>query len=368
MRKFLGRHPTLARLTLSATALVGCGLALEVGFRVLDPYPYISPSEVNRSEHGNLSQYDPVLGWKGVPAARELLVTPNARVMLEHNRQGFRDVEPEQRDPEAPAIVLLGDSFTWGYEVAYEDMFANLLRPRLSGFELYNLAHRGYGTDQSLLTFRDWHGGRCTALVILVFCENDIWENNSRVQYRKPKPQFVIINGELELRNVPVPRVEAWDTGDAAPRPGPPPWPLAILFHSHLVHDLGYRLQTLTRQAPRPHRRTPDLRLTARLLEALRDEVQARGAQFWVVAIPSKSHLQGRATTPPYQSSIAHICDNLGVSLLDLEPAFRSTLLRTYFRDGMHWTPRGHRVAAEAMWRGVAWPDPEPCPQPDVTR
>jgi lysophospholipase L1-like esterase len=365
MDRFFGRHPILARLALLVAALAACGLALEIGFRVLDPYPYIAPSEVNRSEHGNLSQYDPVLGWKGVPAARELFVTRNARVTLEHNRQGFRDIEAAERDPHAPAIVLLGDSFTWGYEVAFEDMFANLLRQRLTGFELYNLAQRGYGTDQSLLTFRDWHSERCLALVILVFCENDIWENNSLVQYRKPKPRFAIIGGELQLRNVPVPRTEAWDADQDAPAPGPAPGPFSFLYRSHLVHDLSFRLRTLTRPT-HPHRRAPDLTVTGRLLETLRDEVRERGGQFRVVAIPSKSEIQGQTREPPYQPSIATICDRLGVPFLDLAPALRASLLRTYFRDGMHWTPRGHRVAAEALWRGIDWPDPESCRPSDV--
>jgi len=368
--RFLRRHPGLARLALALAALTGCGFLLELGIRVLDPYPYVPPAEVNRTQHGNLSEYDAFLGWKGVPAARELLVTPNARVLLEHNRQGFRDLELEDRAPRAPAIVFLGDSFTWGYEVAHTDMFVNLLRRRLAGFEVFNLAHRGYGTDQSLLTFRSWQSERHLALVVLAFCENDIWENNSREVYRKAKPKFAVVGGELSLRNVPVPRVEAWDAAPAEPGASPaPPDPLGgLLLRSHLVHDLSYRLHNLGEQAPPPYRRAPDLELTARLLEALRDEAHDRGAPLQVVAIPTKDEIQGRSDEPPYQESIARICARLDVAFLDLGPAFRAARLRTYFREGMHWTARGHAVAADAIWSGIAWPSPESDADPQVSR
>ena len=33
-------------------------------FRIFDYFPYFSQSEINMTKHGNLSEYDPLLGWK----------------------------------------------------------------------------------------------------------------------------------------------------------------------------------------------------------------------------------------------------------------------------------------------------------------
>ena len=114
---------------------------------MIDPFPYIGPEEVSRTEHGNLSEYDPVLGWRGVPAGVAEFTTQNISIKLEHNKKGYRDIDHSE-DSDKPAIVLLGDSFTWGYEIEFENMFANLLREMLPKYEIFNLSHRGYGTDQ----------------------------------------------------------------------------------------------------------------------------------------------------------------------------------------------------------------------------
>ena len=42
----------------------------EVGYRLFDPYPHYPSWEINRSEHGNLSQVDESLGWNRHDASR----------------------------------------------------------------------------------------------------------------------------------------------------------------------------------------------------------------------------------------------------------------------------------------------------------
>jgi len=191
-------------------------LALEVLYRVLDPFPYFTEEKINSTEYGNLTTFDETLGWKGVANGMGEFVTQNNRVRLTHNRQGNRDVEHEDVSTKKPAIVFLGDSFTWGHEVEFDEMFVNRLRDRLPAYEIFNLAQRGYGTDQELISFRNWADSRQLRLVALVFCENDIEDNNSEFRYDKPKPRYRLKNDALVLTGVPLPRVEAWTN----PRPG----------------------------------------------------------------------------------------------------------------------------------------------------
>ena len=333
--------------------LVSCTVGfvlIETGYRLFDPYPHYPFWKINRTEHGNLSQFDESLGWKGVPSAHERFVTHNAEVRLRHNRLGFRDIEPDQRSASNPALIFLGDSFTWGYEVEFDEMFVSRIRERLPRYEVFNLAHRGYGTDQALLTLRQWHEERPVERVILMFSENDPDENNSDYQYSKHKPKFEIVEGQLQLTGVPVPRGEQWQASASDEGPKALVDVLAnLVYRSHFLHDLRFRSRTAAQGAEPPTVDAEDMDLTRWILRALRDEVAGRGARLALVAIPSKLEFMSIDGYEPYQAQLRPVCTELDIDYLDLGPYFEQTRLRTYFRGGMHWNARGHTVAGEAI-------------------
>ncbi len=349
------------------TALVFCSLsltfiAIEIGFRVLDPTPYFSDAEINHTEHGNLSMYDEVLGWKGVPEGEANFVTRNNRVWLAHNSNGFRDIEHQPAADRRPAVVFLGDSFTWGYEVEFNEMFVNLLRDRFPGFELYNLAHRGYGTDQSFLTFKAWTRDRPLQRVVLMFSENDVSDNNRSYNYEKSKPRFIIHQDELVLTGVPVPRDGAWERSSGESlledTDAENESIKTLVYRSHLINNMRIRFK-LYRRALRKNESAhgaynvaPDshYQITRHLLRALEAEVRQRGARLVVAFIPSKSEIDELTDTPPFQENIAALCDELGIPHFDLAPALKNEFLRTYYRQGSHWNARGHRVTADALY------------------
>jgi lysophospholipase L1-like esterase len=346
-------------ITLLLGSLIFTLLIVEVGFRLLDPTPYTTDSEINNTEHGNLSMYDATLGWKGVPSGKTEFATRNNRVWLSHNHGGFRDIEHAPLSDAKPAIVFLGDSFTWGYEVEFEEMFVNRLRNRFPRYELFNLAHRGYGTDQALLTFKLWQDKRPLELVVLMFSENDVQNNNSAVSDDKPKPKYRIHNDELVLTGVPVPKVQAWTrSSNDEVAPEFPNFVLKDLFYrSHLINNMRIRYK-LFRESMRTERKRnnnsqqgsgQDYRLTAQILEELRKEVMQRGSSLVVVFIPSKREIDELDNSVPYQKPLMDLCEKLGIDNFDLAPNFRNAFLRTYYRQGMHWNARGHKVAAEAM-------------------
>jgi lysophospholipase L1-like esterase len=334
-------------------------VVVEAGFRILDPTPYFTDSEINNTEHGNLSMYDASLGWKGVPNGKAEFVTRNNKIWLSHNSQGFRDIEHDYLSDGDPAIVFLGDSFTWGYEVEFDEMFVNQLRNRFPRYELFNLAHRGYGTDQSLLTFMQWQNRRPIELVVLMFSENDVYNNNSAVSDDKPKPKYRIDNDGLVLTGVPVPRLRAWtNTANDEVTPEVHKFALKDLFYSsHLINNMRIRYKLFReRMHTKIDRNENDLlktgqdyRLTVRILEALRNEVMQRGSRLVVVFIPSKREIDDLDNSMPYQKVLMEFCDQLGIDCLDLAPDFSKPILRTYYRQGMHWNARGHEVAAEAL-------------------
>jgi len=335
---------------------------VEVGYRVIDPFPYFSPLEINDTEHGNLSHYDPLLGWRGVSGGQEVFTTKNSRTLLWHNKDGHRDIEHISDNLNTDAVVFLGDSFTWGYEVEEDQMFVSLLRKRLKAYEVFNLGHRGYGTDQSLLTFRQWQRQGPTKLVILCFYNNDVEDNNSSVRYDKAKPKFEVRDGQLTLTNVPVPRINQWDQPSA-----PPPYRKLFkirdtLLQSHFLHDIYWRwndYQMRRRLSANPsavvgasndpaNRELFDFKLTARLLRELRDEVEKRGAKLVVVYIPVTPTYKDFAA--PCENDLATTCKGLNVGYLDLTPALDRAFFRVFFKGDIHFTPYGHRKAAEAIY------------------
>lgn len=338
----------------------------EIGYRLIDPFPYFSPLEINRTDHGNLSHYDPLLGWRGIPDSLEIFTTKNSRTLLRHNQDGHRDIEHTGDNLNTEAVVFLGDSFTWGYEVEEDQMFVNLLRKRLKTYEIFNLGHRGYGTDQSLLMFRQWQRQGPTKLVVLGFYNNDVEDNNSSVRYEKAKPKFEIQGDQLALTNVPVPRIEQWDQ-----QPARPPYRKLflvrdVLLRSHFLHDIYWRWNDYQMRrwiSTRPseivgagsdpaNRDLFDFTLTARLLRELRDEVEKRGAKLVVVYIPVTPAFKDFAA--PCENDLAKTCKGLNVGYLDLTPALDRAFFRVFFKGDIHFTPYGHRKAAEAIYAYLA--------------
>jgi GDSL-like Lipase/Acylhydrolase family len=139
----------------------------------------------SRSEVGEGYQFDPELGWLPVPNAAAQQTTGNRPVLVKHNSLGLRERELSEIAPDR--ILLLGDSFTYGYDAEVNERFSELLQKELPQYGIVNAGVSGYGTDQQfLLMKRLWnhvnpkhvvltfcvdndrgHGGRCCPLALL---------------------------------------------------------------------------------------------------------------------------------------------------------------------------------------------------------
>lgn len=356
------RFRSIARdLKLLFGSLISCFLIIEIGYRVLDPFPFFSKDEINTTRYGNLSEYNPILGWKGVSGGRAEFISKNNRVSLANNRYGFRDIEHDDLRHTKPKIVFLGDSFTWGYEVEFEEMFVTRLRALLPSYEIFNLAHKAYGTDQELLTFKLWPDQGPIKLVILMFSENDVNDNNSTFRYDKWKPKYQLVDNELVLTGIPVPKLKAWADSKNVIRKANS-WKTKLektLFWSHFLRDMAFRCNYLHNnlfQSPKKYKilradtKKSDLTLTSAILLELKKEVERRRAKLVVTFIPSKREIEQLDEFPPYQLEIASLCQKLGIEYFDLAQYFKKSWFRTYYRRDMHWNSRGHQVAAEALY------------------
>lgn len=148
--------------------------------------------------------YDRSLGWRNIPNWKSKTFGQPLTI----NSKGLRDREyPYEKPAGTRRILVLGDSYTWGYGVSDRDLYTEVLERDLNqgglGWEVLNAGVSGWGTDQEYLYFRDEGLKYSADVVVLMFFFNDLSEAITSRMYGTAKPLF--LNTDLELSNVPVP-------------------------------------------------------------------------------------------------------------------------------------------------------------------
>ncbi len=128
---------------------------------------------------------DPILARHGLFGDKQTpaFLRPNAPVrgvIGFSNSQGFRDRERSmERSSGVPRLVALGDSFTYGAGVDYEDTFVTILedaaQASFPGLEVINLGVPGWSPNEEI-TLMKVYGARLVPDVVLLnfFIGNDI--------------------------------------------------------------------------------------------------------------------------------------------------------------------------------------------------
>ncbi len=320
-------HLHLFGMKLLPFALVPEGHA-EILNRTQEECPYVVP--------------DPELGWTIKPHGR------HPKGLFAANGLGLRSA-PAEAAAEKPAgvarVLLAGDSFTHGDEIAWEDTWSARLGPELGPtFEVWNGGVPGYGADQAYLRALRLRDALHPDVAVLSICRDDLLRdvNLFRALYHHwtdfpwSKPRFVPEGEGLRLVNVPtVPpdRVEAtlrdlghWDLArfDICWRPSyyTDDWRDASRlwrwWRSREEHRLRYeRLRDLTRD------RGEGVVVTARIARRFADDMSAAGVRPVVILIPQFDDL------PNYKPGglsplrfVAAEMGRLGLRPVDLGPAF----------------------------------------------
>lgn len=369
----------LGNLALAVAAVAVTLLLGELASRVL--FPEWVPDQAERT----FWAYDETLGWVNQPGRRGTHRQPDFAVQVEISSQGLRDREyPEARVPGKRRMLVLGDSFAWGYGVERPDIWHERIEARHPDWELINTGVAGYGTGQQLLYFERRGFAFHPDVVLLLLHPNDFLDNNEPFRYGYFKPTYVLRGDALELTQVPVPRldwearfdrylrfhtyllyrlyhigevVEAWREARAAERERPAePTKEERAERKRKRAELSdeERAERRRRRAERREEREAaaarepahrskyavDLDLTLRLLVELRDRVAREGARFLVVSVPMPD--------PPRSEFAARVA-RAGIPLLLLDDALEGAPEPIRYPNDPHWTPYGHRLAADAV-------------------
>lgn len=324
-------------------------LGLEVTLRVTD-----AVREVEEPLSGS-HQSDAYLGWSGKPNLRLRFRRAEFDALVQHDAEGWRQPEPPRPAAPTSRILVLGDSFTWGWGVSQGQVFTDLLQAALPAtVAMYNRGVPGFGTAQEYLLLQRELATRTYDAVVLLFYINDLSDNISARQGRRP--YFELVDGELLPRNQPA-------------LPVINPVKQFLREHSRAYAFVEFRVELLRRRffreanSDREYRtaaavdfhEVPGYAVTARLLGEIQRLAHKHGARFFLVYVPQVSEIELDAPFP-YDRSIHAMVDDIArrenIQLIDLSTTFHQHAKagkQLIYPIDAHWTPAGHRVAAAAL-------------------
>jgi lysophospholipase L1-like esterase len=322
----------LGRVALGGFAALFAFLLVELVLRVV-PVPFVYMSMRNVVQR-DCTRPHPVMQYVNRENYRGMFRNREFRTTVRINAKGLRGPEfPYERPPGRERLLLLGDSFAFGWGVEEEEDVAGALQRRLPAAEVINGACSGWNTLQELQFLRLEGLRYHPAVVLLFFCENDPGGNEARYKF---------VDGRL------------WDADEPETRSADVRrW---LIRHSAAWNLLRYgwnRARGRIDGEGEPPEQRPGLWHAEE--EYLRQMVSLcadDGARFAVVYVPNK----GTATAPAagiWLAPLKEFCARQAVPLLDLTGPLAEAGRRepVYFRIDDHWSPAGHRVAAEAAAR-----------------
>lgn len=263
---------------------------------------------------------------------------------------------------------MLGDSFAYGDGVQQSESFPEILESLLKehgSFEVINTGVTGYGLTQETLYYETEGYKYEPELVMLVFFHNELTDLVKEKEL--PKPKFQLVDGQLELHNVPYPHPSELETRDTEEE-----WLSAVgkgLMKQLRFSETRALIEgALEAKAPRCLRPfNPPLyweyawQTVEAILRRLHESVEEHGSRLIVVTTPPHKEWLGCWTSPEAEI-MNSICTNEGIAHIDLLPGFSQGGTQLYFRRDLHWNAEGHRLAAHFIYDQLVAVDSEPKP------
>ncbi len=345
-------------------AALACAFAL--GFGAFEGGMRLAGGSEAAPAFQRLFMPDPRIGHRLRPGARTHYATPEFAADIAINGDGVRGEELGPKQPAERRIAILGDSIVLSVQVDLATTFAAQLEARLnagaaSRTRVINGGVQGYGPVEELLFYRHVVARlEPDVVLVMVFVANDAIEAIDSAPKLVAPPDNVapvsddatffarrLVRRSMVLQTVRlrVNEVIDWMRPEAAPS---------------LSRPLG------TYAANPPAEIARGLALTRDVLATLAREADARGTRVGLVLVPARlqlndtdfAHLQASARAAGHEllrdaatTRFADALAPLGLPMLDLLPALRAQPdpAGLFFRENIHFTPRGHAVVAEAL-------------------
>lgn len=308
----------------------------EIALRLIGFTPlYVSP------ERDRFWKYDSLLGWAHQPGQEGIFETPQFRTTVRINESGLRDEQRSyDRQNDSKRILVLGDSFAWGYGVEESERFSQLLEKELA-VEVINAGISGYSTDQELLWYKNEGIKYETDLVILEMAGNDVGDNEqqlvSTIYY---KPKFVIEDGNLVLTNYPVPKtsIQGKFVYSLSQRSALAFFLIQRYFDfKSLYGKSNVNYDQVNSPAPGLDDETEPFKLTIALVNEIRNIAESHDAKFMIVTTGQWWNYPSEET---YQDFVTKL-QNEGLVVLDVESMAGYDPDKMLIPNDGHWNQAG---------------------------
>ncbi len=323
-------------------------------------------------------EYDRYLGWKNKPNAKGYFTSPDSKTFVRINSKGLRDKEYDYKKGEGVfRILVLGDSFAWGYGVEQGKNFTDRLEELLgSPVEVINAGVSGYGTDQELLSLEREGMKYEPDLILIAFASNDFMlDNQSGRHGYYLKPYFILESEALKPMNYPLPELndqewneilKNWKPDEKAEkRKGLKGFlkyrTKTYPFLSEGFKELRYSLVRNLSMNPVTGKWFSDLRLklnredvnvdvTKQLFLRMKQVASEGGAKLAVFVVPYKSALEKLPN--PHIYNFLDFFESTGIPAMYPYESFHREFKRgqkLFLNQDDHWTEEGHELAAESL-------------------
>lgn len=316
---------------LSANILIFLGVffLLEIAVRI-----FLSESLPLGNQSRQFWMHDSLLGWVHQKGMTGIQRFGDEEVHIAINGNGLRDDDIVYTRNSRYRILLLGDSFGWGFGINREFRMSELIEGQIDSLEIINASVAGYSTDQQLLYYQDEGYKYQADAVVVLFCENDFLGNTVPRIHWYNKPFFTHEDDTLLLRNVPVPELTYYQR--------------LRKFLSGKSHFLSFMLKRISfvNASSYSYEGLEVYHagvITEKLLSRLQTSVKANNAELILIAIPM----------PEVPLSILRgIAQRNQINFLDLAPFFIDQKDFIIPDDG-HWNNRGNKIAADAIMQAM---------------
>lgn len=306
----------------------------------------------------NNYRFDDVLGWDTKSShswASTQEPTPHTNY---YNPDGLPTLKQEfdrSLGASTPTIAFVGDSFTEGYYLPYEETFTHLVGQRFPGKQVLNLGVASYAPDQYLLKARrHLPNYNLTAVIVMFFPGNDVADVAKSLLGGYSKPYFedsfdTPLNTPLTKRS---------SVAEGIPR--------KIHRHSALVQAIT---PTLIKYVPwmvdfvagsgvsASRYEEAGMRKALRLIQQI--EIEFPVDIFVTYYVPHLEEVQDQILFHDNIRLYESVCREMEMRCLTLEPALAQVPdLRDFFieRDG-HFTRLGAESVANQIYDDLVFPN-----------
>lgn len=363
-----GRRPVLA---------AACLFCLSFGFSIAIAEYFlpcmVSSTALTTRQYLRYQADDAFIRFKWLPGSAWKFVWPEFNIRVKINSQGLRGPKSFYENPLArPRIMMIGDSFTFGFGVEQQDSYCGIIRNKLGkDFDVINTGVTGYGPLYELMYFLlEGHKYKPDAVFVFIH-PGDL---NDTIYLLK---NFFDANGLRISMIMELARASGYQYTDHAPRNRIRVSNIELAFSQMLNKIRGHgsdgirtiklglsSICVFMKQPPLLSKRREIMNL--KLIGQLIDLCQDMGIEINLVMIPcwAQIHEQDwqatlKKTGLPAtdfdmdlpQSAIGDLARKKKASLLDLLPVFarEGKQRRLYFHHDEHINPEGHKLVAKAF-------------------